>query len=83
MCIMFTLSVCMIVRDEEKTLDRILKCANQFADEIIIVDTGSKDNTVRIAEKYTDNSERNKNNNHTYMKRAKHSWGFNFCQKKF
>lgn len=55
MCIMFTLSVCMIVRDEEKTLDRILKCANQFADEIIIVDTGSKDNTVRIAEKYTDN----------------------------
>ena len=50
---MFTLSVCMIVKNEENVLDRILKCAKKFADEIIIVDTGSTDNTINIAKKYT------------------------------
>lgn len=49
-----TLSVCMIVRDEEQTLARCLDCVRTFADEIIIVDTGSVDNTVSIARSYTD-----------------------------
>ena len=40
---MFTISLCMIVKNEEKTLGRILKIAQNFADEIIIVDTGSTD----------------------------------------
>lgn len=52
---MFTISVCMIVKNESKTLERVLKCIKQFADEIIIVDTGSCDNTKEIAKKYTDN----------------------------
>lgn len=45
----------MIVRDEEKTLERVLKNAWIYADEIIIVDTGSKDKTKEIAGKYTQN----------------------------
>jgi glycosyltransferase involved in cell wall biosynthesis len=44
----------MIVRDEEKFLAQCLDSAKDFADEIIIVDTGSKDKTVEIAKKYTD-----------------------------
>lgn len=48
------LSLCMIVKNEEKVLERILSKAKSFADEIIIVDTGSTDKTKAIASKYTD-----------------------------
>lgn len=44
----------MIVKDEEKVLESCLKSAKFFVDEIIIVDTGSKDKTKKIAKKYTD-----------------------------
>ena len=47
------ISVCMIVKDEEKNLPIILESVKKFADEIIIVDTGSKDNTKKVALKYT------------------------------
>ncbi len=47
-----TVSLCMIVKNEEKYLDRCLKSVQGKVDEIIIVDTGSKDRTVEIAEKY-------------------------------
>lgn len=43
------LSVCMIVRDEEKTLPRCLKSVEPVANELIVIDTGSKDNTVLVA----------------------------------
>lgn len=46
------LSVCMIVKDEEKTLARCLYSVKDIADEIIIVDTGSKDKTVAIAQDF-------------------------------
>ena len=49
-----TLSVCMIVKDEEATLARCLSCVKPFADEIIVVDTGSADDTVAIARRFTD-----------------------------
>ena len=39
----------MIVKDEEATLARCIDCVKPFADEIIIVDTGSTDATVKIA----------------------------------
>lgn len=47
------ISLCMIVKNEEKVLDRILSKAKLFSDEIIIVDTGSTDKTIDIAKKYT------------------------------
>lgn len=50
---MITLSVCLIVKNEEKNLANCLECVKQFADEIVIVDTGSQDKTVSIAYKYT------------------------------
>ena len=49
-----TLSVCMIVKDEELVLERCLSCVEKFADEIIVVDTGSKDKSVAIAKKFTE-----------------------------
>lgn len=51
---MITLSVCMIVKNEHDTLARCLDCANKFADEIIVVDTGSTDDTKDIAIRYTE-----------------------------
>ncbi len=47
-----TLSVCMIVRDEEKALPRCLRSVQGVADELIVVDTGSKDGTISIAEDF-------------------------------
>ena len=49
------LSVCLIVKDEESVIARSLSCVQKFADEIIVVDTGSADNTVKIAEQFTSN----------------------------
>lgn len=48
------LSVCMIVKNEEKVLGRCLESIKGITDEIIVVDTGSTDNTKNIAFEYTD-----------------------------
>lgn len=50
---MITISLCMIVRDEEETIARCLDSIKDIADEIIIVDTGSSDRTKAIASQYT------------------------------
>src|SRR3954468_22822872 len=47
-----TLSLCMIVKDEEEWLGRSLPAVNPAVDEMIIVDTGSTDRTVEIAEEF-------------------------------
>lgn len=51
---MITISVCMIVKNEEKILARCLDSLEGIADEIIIVDTGSTDYTKQIASEFTD-----------------------------
>ncbi len=50
---MITISLCMIVRDESAVLARCLDSVHDLVDEIIIVDTGSLDNTKDIARQYT------------------------------
>jgi glycosyltransferase involved in cell wall biosynthesis len=47
------LSAVLIVKNESKILERCLKSL-EGVDEIVICDTGSSDNTVEIATKYTD-----------------------------
>ena len=51
---MISISLCMIVKNEEKVLERCLTPLKDLMDEIIIVDTGSKDRTKEIAARFTD-----------------------------
>jgi len=46
------LSACMIVKNEAKMLAETLPSLSQYVDEIIIVDTGSTDETIKVAQKY-------------------------------
>ena len=50
---MQTISLCMIVRDEEAVLGRCLDSVADCVDEIIVVDTGSVDGTREVAARYT------------------------------
>lgn len=50
---MISISLCMIVRNESASLGRCLNSVKDLVDEIIIVDTGSTDNTKDIARKFT------------------------------
>ena len=51
---MHTLSVCIITMNEADWLRRCLESVADLADEIIIYDSGSTDDTVAIAREYTD-----------------------------
>lgn len=51
---MITVSLCMIVKNEEAKLNQCLSSARDIADEIVVVDTGSGDGTKGIAARYTD-----------------------------
>lgn len=50
---MSTISLCMIVKNEEAHIARCLDSIAELVDEIIIVDTGSTDRTVEIVSDYT------------------------------
>src|SRR5690606_26747672 len=47
-----SISLCMIVKNEESCLESCLESVQGHVDEIIIVDTGSTDRTVEIAESF-------------------------------
>lgn len=51
---MSTLSVCVIAKNEAANIERAISTILPVADEVIVVDTGSTDNTKEIAAKYTD-----------------------------
>ena len=51
---MIPISLCMIVKHEEKNLERCLSSYAPLMDEIIVVDTGSVDKTKEIASRFTD-----------------------------
>jgi glycosyltransferase involved in cell wall biosynthesis len=47
-----TVSLTMIVKDEQKNLPNCLRSVDGLFDEIVIVDTGSKDRTRKIAQEF-------------------------------
>jgi glycosyltransferase involved in cell wall biosynthesis len=51
---LITISLCMIVRNEENTIARCLDSVSDLVDEINIVDTGSTDRTKEVVLAYTD-----------------------------
>lgn len=62
-----TLSLCMIVKDEADFLKSCVDSVKSIIDEIIIVDTGSKDDTIKIAESFG-------------VKVIEHKWVNNFSE---
>lgn len=50
---MLSLSVCIIAKNEETQIEKCLNSISPFVREIIVVDTGSTDATIEIANKYT------------------------------
>jgi|SRR5690554_145204 len=50
-----SLSVCVITKNEADRLPVCLDSVKELADEIVILDSGSTDETVEVAKRYTDN----------------------------
>ncbi|WP_113672571.1 glycosyltransferase [Vallitalea guaymasensis] len=48
------ISLCMIVKNEEKHITKCLSSVKDYVDEIVIIDTGSTDSSKEIASRYTD-----------------------------
>jgi len=48
------ISICIITKNECEKLEKCLKNASFLGFEIVVVDTGSSDDTIDMASKYTD-----------------------------
>jgi len=48
------ISLCMIVRDEEHCIEQVLSTSRPYVDQIVVVDTGSTDKTIQLAEPFVD-----------------------------
>lgn len=70
-----TLSVCMIVKNEEKNIKRALNSVKNIADEIVVVDTGSSDRTLEILKDF-----KGKNINNINMKIINYKWEKDFSK---
>ena len=51
---MIPISLCMITKNEADKLDRCLSSVKELHLEIIVVDTGSTDNSLEVAHNYTE-----------------------------
>ncbi|MFS8213543.1 glycosyltransferase [Paenibacillus polymyxa] len=51
---MISISLCMIVKNDQNTIGRCLESIHSIVDEINIVDTGSQDRTIDICRNFTD-----------------------------
>lgn len=51
---MLPVSVCIIAKNEEKHIEECCRCLMPYNFEIVLVDTGSTDRTIELAQKYTD-----------------------------
>lgn len=47
------ISICIITKNEEKNIERCLRSFQKYDFELIVVDTGSTDQTKTVAYKYT------------------------------
>lgn len=70
------ISVCIIAKNNEDCIENALKSVEK-ADEIIVLDTGSTDNTCKISRKYTDKVFENE-----YKWKDNFAEARNYCQKK-
>ena len=50
-------SCCLIVKDDASTLETCLRSVRPYVDEIVVVDTGSQDGTLDVANRYADKVE--------------------------
>ncbi|MBC2714643.1 MAG: glycosyltransferase family 2 protein [Desulfobacteraceae bacterium] len=51
---LYSLSVILITKNEEDRIERCLKSVLSIADELVVLDSGSSDQTVEIAKEYTE-----------------------------
>lgn len=75
---MIKASVFIITKDEEKHIQRALESVKDF-DEIVVVDSGSTDNTLNIVKKYTNKIFYNEFENYSKQK----EYAKNLCENKW
>ncbi|WP_154806856.1 glycosyltransferase, partial [Vibrio cholerae] len=49
-----TLAVALIVKNEARHLDECLQTVHDWVDEIVVLDSGSHDETEQVARRYTE-----------------------------